>query len=807
MLPRLVENILRRQTKLNLNLALLFVQVAPLLQETFRFVSACECSIATVRCKTHAKVPTNECSIKIGHTTEITMLTRSKISTAVLLALPLLAAAQSTPPAAAQADNGGPIQSVVVEGKYIAAASTSAMKLDVPVRDTPFSVSAYTTSFMNAIDSSNLSDLYKYMTGIQRSGGTGFDMSIRGFRTSSTDRNAIMVDGLPGLVGRFGSPPTIGLDHVEVVKGPASVLYGQAQPGGFVNMISKKPLARSKAEFDVRLSTFKGNKLGAGDANGYDVSMDVTGPIDAGKKLRYRFVAQTTDVDGFRDGSNTKGPYIAPSLTWKLTDSTTATIQAEYRQSDSPYDKGLVAPKLDIGRVASITTRYQQPDGTQSETGKTVTLNLVHEFENEMTFNFSARDARSDDDTRGFDNVAVRPDGVTLARRATWIQNSRTSDFWDASLVMPFKTGTISHRAIVGLSAGRQAAEANRLQFFNGPATGPQSLDVNLYNPDFSLAPLQSSLPTNNPASPGTLKDGYTVTSGRGIYAADLITLSEHWKVNLGLRRSSEDQYITDLRVPFVPLNKSDSKTLPMAGLMYQPTPEWTLYSSYSQSFVPAAAPVVDINGNNPFTPETSSQIEVGAKADLLGGKLQTTLALFDIKKNNTLSTFGCALGTCSQQIGGERSQGIELEVNAQPLKNWQLALGGTHLNPRIASSLDPAQVGALLQNSAKDNAHLWSRYDVDSGMLKGVGVGFGVSYISERAGTLPSTAKPFVLKLPAFTVADLGLYYAQKNYDLTFKISNLFDKTFYESTGSTAEVQLLPGAPRNLSLSLRARF
>jgi iron complex outermembrane receptor protein len=732
------------------------------------------------------------------------MLNRSKISTAVLLALPLLASAQTAQPAAVPAEDA--VQEVVVTGKFIATGASSAMKLDVPARDTPFSVSAYTSAFMDSIDTSNLSDLYKYMTGVQRAGATAFDMSFRGFKTSSTDRNAIMVDGLPGLVGRFGSPPTIGFDHVEVVKGPASVLYGQAQPGGFVNMISKKPLARPRMEFEARLSTYRGNKLGMGDATGYDVAMDVTGPIDEEKKFRYRFIADTNDVDGFRDNTYTRGPYIAPSLSWKLSDRTTATLALEYRKTDTAWDKGLVAPNRDISLVAPITTRYQQPGSTQSESGTTSTLSVVHEFENEATLNFSVRDAHTHDANYGYDNVSVRPDGVTLARRATGIQNSRTSDFWDASLVLPFATGSIGHKAIFGLNGGHDTAEANRVQFFNGPASGPQSLDVNLYDPVFTNAPPLSSLPAVNPATPGNLKDQYTRTAAKGVYVADLMTLSEQWKVNLGVRASSESQYITDLRLPFVPVDKSDSKILPMAGLLYQPTQEWTFYTSYSNSFVPAAASVVDVNGNNPFTPETSTQVEVGTKADLLGGRLQTTLAVFDIKKKNTLSSFGCALGTCSQQIGAERSQGIELEVNARPLKNWQVAFGASHTNANVSSSKDAAQVGAQLVNGAKNNAHLWSRYDAEGG-FKNFGVGFGLSYISERAGNLPSTANPLVLKLPAYTVADLGLYYVHKNYELTFKISNMFDKLFFESTGQTADVQLQPGAPRNLALSLRTHF
>jgi len=131
----------------------------------------------------------------------------------------------------------------VVQGSFLDAGADSAMKLDIPVRDTPFSVSSYTESFMKAIETTNVADMYSYMTGVKRNGNTGYDLNIRGFKTSGNDRNAIMVDGLPGLGVRFGSPPTIGVERIEVVKGPASVLYGNAQPGGFVNMTTKKPRA------------------------------------------------------------------------------------------------------------------------------------------------------------------------------------------------------------------------------------------------------------------------------------------------------------------------------------------------------------------------------------------------------------------------------------------------------------------------------------------------------------------------------------------------------------------------------------
>jgi len=174
----------------------------------------------------------------------------------------------------------------VVSGHFLGTAAESALKLDAPVRDTPFSVQSYTGSFMKAIETTNVADLYDYMTGVKRAGNTAYDMTIRGFKTSETDKSAIMVDGLPGLTGRFGSPPTVAVDHIELVKGPMSVLYGQIQPGGFVNLISKKPMAAESGELELKGTGYDGGGVSLGDARGYQVSGDLTGPIDHDHRLQ-----------------------------------------------------------------------------------------------------------------------------------------------------------------------------------------------------------------------------------------------------------------------------------------------------------------------------------------------------------------------------------------------------------------------------------------------------------------------------------------------------------------------------------------
>jgi iron complex outermembrane receptor protein len=200
--------------------------------------------------------------------------------------------------------------------------------------------------------------------------------------------------------------------------------------------------------------------------------------------------------------------------------------------------------------------------------------------------------------------------------------------------------------------------------------------------------------------------------------------------------------------------------------------------------------------------------VEAGAKFEnLFARRMNGTLAVFDIKRDNTLNTFACAIGTCAEQLGGERSKGVELEMDVRPAKNWQIAFGYAFVDAKITSSRDSVQVGRRLPNVAKNSANLWSRYDIPAGPLKGLGIGVGVVYTGERSGILPSTADTRDLALPAYTVVDLALSYIWERYAFNLKVGNVLDKTYYESTGQTAQVQVAPGAPRNVTLSMRVNF
>lgn len=741
-----------------------------------------------------------------------------------------IALAQSTPqvpstpakPAAAtkpsvQSDKGQDVEEIEVKGRFISRGAASATKLNISERDTPQSVTAYTNAFMKSIETREVADLYRYMTGIQRAGNTGYDIAIRGFKGASTDRNSIMVDGLPGLTVRFGSPPTAGTERIEVVKGPSSILYGQVQPGGFVNIISKKP----KADADTTIGVAGTSGLSEiGKAKGYDVSIDSTGPVPGTSNLMYRLIAEQGHQDTFRRKAYEKPVYIVPSLTWLIDDSTTATVQFEHRQTETGYDTSLVAPNNDVRLAPRIDTRYQNDGDRLRESGQTESVYLSHTFENGLKWNFNFRNVYHRDTALGYDVVAVLANLQEVSIRARNQLNTRTYKFGDTNLTGSFETGFISHQIIGGLSLGQETLDTNRRQFFNiptSPAAGTAPVHtgaLNIYNPVFN----SSILPLNgyaavNPATPANLNDRYTVSDAEGAYISDLMTLSEQWKAMVGVRYSKEKSTQSELRLANVaPTSSDNDDVLPTAGLIFQPTDQWSFYTSYSESFVPAPATSLDVFGKNSFVPTTADSIEGGVKAELWDKRVNATAAIFRINKQNVISTFSGGLcptsvGTCSQQVGAERVTGGEFEVNASPIENMQLAMGYSHLLGKVVQSTIIQQNGALLTNVPKDNFHIWTRYDLPSGPLAGLGAGLGFAYIGKRTGLLPTATVSATMDMPAYSVVDLGLYYTYKNYDLTFKVSNLFDKRYFESAGFSGQINLLAGAPRSATLALRAHF
>ena len=752
-------------------------------------------------------------------------VTVSQLAMAAAVMFAGVAHAQDAAPGAADDQETQNQQAIVVTGKFVDTGASSATKMNISVLDTPFSVDAYNGEFLKAVETTNVSDLYRYMNGIQRAGNTGYDITIRGFKSGGNDRNVILTDGLPGLSVRFGSPPTIGVDHIELVKGATSVLYGQAQPGGFINIVTKKPLSHPRYEFDL-----KGN-LGAGDYNRQAdllASADLTGPIDAAGNFAYRIVGEIGSGRQFRQFSYQHPVYVSPSVQWNIGDNSTLLLSGEYRRVKTHYDTYLAAPNRDVSLIPRIDRSYQSPTDYLLEEGKIGNATFTHHFGNAVTFNAAYRYVYHTDDARGFDVVGFSKTNprTTLTRRARGQHNVRTYSFLDANLTAKFDTFGFDHQLLVGGTIGRETSNFLRQQFYNAPETGPNSLNINIYDPMHNEQPL-SFYPL------GSLNDRYTVLKSKGVYISDLMSFGDMFKVMVGVRYADESDVRTDIFTsPSTDLGSShNTKWLPLAGVIFQPTPDISLYGSYATSYVPVAATTQDIFGENTFSPTFAKAYEAGVKTNLFDKNLFLTLAYFDIEKTNTINSFTCpklsdfpfmgytsvppgktlATGTCSAPIGGERSRGFEIEGNANPLPGLTITAGYSHTAARVTASNVIGQTGSRLTNSPDDALSFWSRYNVEEGALEGFGVGLGIAYVGDRTSFLPDAThlkQSDLMILPAYTTVDLGLYYqASESLDFTLKATNLLDERYIESAGFTADINLVPGVPRTLTLAARVIF
>jgi iron complex outermembrane receptor protein len=738
---------------------------------------------------------------------------------------------------AAEADEG---EAIVITGSFLETGAKSAMKMDVPVLDTPFSVSSYSEKFVKSLETTSVADLYNYMTGVKKSGNTGYDITLRGFKTGGDDRNGIMVDGLPGLTGRFGSPPTIGVDHIELVKGPMSVLYGQIQPGGFINLITKKPTRRFGAVLELRGTTFVSKYVKDFDRNTVNGAIDVTGAVDDDGTLKGRFVGEITDREGFRDFAFNDSQFLMPSVAWDIGPDTSLTAQYEYRHTKEHFDQFLVAPQVTVDgqtffdpeQIADITTTYQQPTDFRTETGQAFNVFFNHGFGDNWRLNAGYRRVRYNSNQKEFSNtgfarVAGQP---RVLRRARHLQTERRYDYLDISVTGEFDTFGVEHKVLVGFNAGKDLVNENRLKFFNsnvrnvttgvcpgrtvaGSVIPGTCLDIDLYDPNYSQTPDFNSLPALNPALANQdilLTDRYVRQKNYGIYVSDLLTLTDWLKVSLGARKFQEKAEVEANRRLNSPIlvRKDKRNLLPSAGVLIQPNNRITIYGSYAESFVPNDPALQDFEGNvGVFGPIEGKQYEVGIKTEKLwDNRLSLTAALYRIDQSGQVTTEPCVFGTCAFQVGKARSDGFEIEGNLAPVPNWQILFGYAHIKAVV---LEPRpgfefQEGLQLPNVAKDAANLWTRYDWENGF----GVGLGVTYTGKRSGVLPNSLTDLsTIPLPAYTVVDLGLYYQQENYSINLKVGNVFDKRYIENTGATARIQIAPGAPRYLTLTGRVTF
>ncbi|MDA8453722.1 TonB-dependent siderophore receptor [Acidovorax sp. GBBC 3334] len=633
--------------------------------------------------------------------------------------------------------------------------------------ETPQSVSVVTREQMESRQITNLQQALQTVAGVSpvNFGRRGFDdINIRGFRSTES----ILIDGLVQSSGMWTRLTPYGYERFEVLKGAASVLYGQVQPGGIVNAVSKRPKREALSEVGAEVGSFGQRTLQA----------DINRPLNESGKAAIRINAQISNSDDPTDSIYRRDRWIAPSLSLDLGAQTDLVLFATYSQSNwmrqqgiTPY--GTLLPNRN-GTVRPTLYTGDPAFGHYDIESTSVGYALEHRFSPQLTLRQNVR-YESEKGTGNFvSNQTLQSNQRLQNRQATrqYLEDDILAT--DTSLLAQFSALAVQHRLVTGLDARTGHSWQGQRRCTIGA--------LDLFNPVYGVAT--------------TCPVGYTANapeklSVMGLYAQDQIKFDPQWTALVGIRRDWSDNRITD-HLAGQATRQKDSATTLSAGLVYEFTPGWAAYASYGESFLPVSG--TSFSGS-PFAPETGKQWETGLKYEAPGGGLTGSLALFDLKRRNVTTADPANTGF-SVQTGEQRARGLELEMGAELQRNLKLTGAYTYTDTEVTRDNNAAIVGKPLNLTPRHTLALWATYKLPQ--MPQLTLGAGLRRVSEQVGSYPFT-------LPAYTVADLSIGYSGTNYRITAGVKNVFDKAYYDGAINANVVS--PALPRNFSLGLTYFF
>ncbi|WP_435052352.1 TonB-dependent siderophore receptor [Pseudomonas brassicacearum] len=649
---------------------------------------------------------------------------------------------------------------------YTTSQASTASKSDVPIKEEAQSINVVTQQTLADYQVRSLSDAMKFVSGVSQGntlGGSRDSLVKRGFGTN--DDGSILRDGVRSNLGHNFSATT---ERVEVLKGPASMLYGALEPGGLVNVISKKP------EY-TQSTTLSGSAYSEG---GGTMALDTTGPLgDTG--LAYRLIAERGHEDYWRNYGVNESTLVAPSLAW-TGERASLNLSYEYNEYSNPFDRGTV---FTDGHPADIdyNKRLDEPWAKSVGIRETATARFEYElseaWKTRVTYGWN-------NDRYSLSIAQPRLSNGVFQRAANGAHYDDETRY--ASWDFMGKQELFGQRHDLLIGVDNQVSDQFRGKTYRGA-----------YQPGFDpAAPVYGGLgePSRVDAPQSNLSNKLTSSS---VYLKDNWHLDDRWILVFGGRYQHYDQYANQGMIKRVNVRDDNGDAfVPFLGLVYKATETLSLYGNYSRSFKPND--VVDKNSRT-FQPEEGRSYEIGAKYDPLPG-LNINLALFDIVKKNVVTT----VDEVSEAAGKVGSQGLELDITGRLAERWDLI--GTYAYTHTEILDDPKDEGHRLADAPKHTASLYLSHHLNVPAEFGAWhAGAGARYVGERAA---NKANEFWLS--SYTVADAFLRWESPvlghKTSLQLNVDNLFDKQYYpSSTGSQLQVNV--GEPRTAKLSASVTF
>jgi iron complex outermembrane receptor protein len=675
------------------------------------------------------------------------------------------------------------------DGDYSFAATRTA----TPVQNVPQSLSIVTKEVIDDQQIYTLDEVLSNVSGANTFSGYN-DYTLRGFRS----QEARLINGLKGGFSFWDNPLLPHIERVEVIKGPASALYSNTNPGGTINMVTKKPLPSSRRSLDVTLGSY----------DTYRATADFTGPLTDDNSVLYRLNVGYENTDTFRRLQSSESILVAPSVSFIPSDQTRVNLDLVFSHTDTKLDRGQpIFNQSDDLTSTPIEFSLSQPGDYMRNTNFYVTASLNHEFTDRLSFNSSYVRHRYDHDLEEHrtSNVFLPNDPTTLQLAFIKRKRERVVDNVTNYFTLDVDTGPVEHETVVGFDFFQQ--DENRTQWgargdeaFVTPS-GDSTAGGNVGN--FSLTDPSYTIEGRNPSTyeANWFSQSRTTEPIRsrtyGAYIQDQLEWND-LRVLLSLRH---EWYRDHLPPEQGGETVGQTAWLPRVGAVYELPRNVNVYGTYAEGFQPQSTdPILNPQAGGPFDPEKSQLYEIGAKAKLLNGRLTATTALYQITKNNILvNANDPANPNRKVQRGEERSRGVELEVGGSPVPGLEVTANYAYNNAIVTEAAQAENEGDVKENAPHHMGGIWSTYTIGSGVLKGLGFGAGANFVTER-NTFEES-----LQLPGYVVTDASVFYTVNNFKITASVDNVLDETYW--TGGYNYGRIYPGTPRKVLMKVGYTF
>ena len=714
---------------------------------------------------------------------KLLMFVRSKL--AVCLSIPSLFISGHL---AAQSSDD--IETIEVTGRaqqfYLETESKIGTKTNMSLIELPQSAQILTEQLIIDQAARNITDLYRSIAGVSEFSYSG--VTFRGFRDDAN----VFYDGVRGdPYSGFGVPQLFNVTRVEVLKGPASALYGGGEPGGMINYVTKAPSFNEEREL----------KLTLGDYSTRGASLDMTGGLS--ENIAYRLGGFYEQEDSFRNNADAKNSEIVAGLTFNLSEETTLTTTVDWIKQDLGGNRLRGVPADDEGNfLVDPSYNANEKGDYQNMQALVLQAKLNHYFNDDFYVDSTLRyldnerdqgyhESRSWVDVNGDGLANIDDQEIQREYRKQFRANKEISLTTDFGYLI--NNGNTEHQLLFGADIHSVDTEYDYLRA-RFEEDGVQNL--NIFTLNYGLTdPSTYNLTDLN-------RDG--VDSDRyGIYIQDVIKFNEKWTFIAGLRYDHFKEFNQETNYSY-----TDHDVTPRAALTYQPKEDLSFYINYSESFNPtSASDQEDVIGDGSLTPESGKQTELGMKNFWLDGKIMSTFAIYRINKENVVVTnpddTGAGDGIAALlNIGEVESNGFETTLVGDITDNWTLTANYAYNDTRVVQTGPQISItntfgeGDKFANAPQHQAGLWNRYAIEA---IDSSIAFGLNYVSEQVSLDGQKVKPF-------TVFDASWTTKWDDLLLSVNIDNLFDKE-YAVSGFTERNGHFPGSPRSVIAQLTYQF